>query len=224
MRPTVAEHADDGAGQAGPVLVWRFPEPVRCLASTVLGGGLGERRWLLNATVTLGYREDDPAGHAARIAASCGLETGAGAALLTGVDVRHFEAAHDEGVDVVATVGLGAVTWAAAPAGQYELWQPGTVNVVAWVPVALHDAALVNLVATIAEAKAQAFAEAGVPGTGTPSDAVAVCCPTGTPPDVDDHRYGGPRSTWGSRVARAAHLAIRTGIGADRPRRTPPAG
>jgi adenosylcobinamide hydrolase len=82
------------------------------------------------------------------------------------------------------------------------------VNVVAWVPEPLADAALVNLVATIAETKAQAFLEAGVGATGTPSDAMVVCCRSGQVPDDDEHRYGGPRSTWGARIARAAHRAI----------------
>lgn len=214
--PDVAAHPDDGAGGVAPVLVWRLADPVRCVASTVLGGGLGERCWLLNATVTLGYRETDPAAHAARIAKAVDVPTGRGAALLTGVDVRGYVAADDGGAEVVATVGLGAITYAAAPEGEHRRWQPGTVNVVAWVPEPVADAALVNLVATVAEAKAQAFADAGLAGTGTPSDAVVVCCPAAPAPDDDDHRYGGPRSTWGGRVARAAHTAIAAGIAGDR--------
>jgi adenosylcobinamide amidohydrolase len=86
------------------------------------------------------------------------------------------------------------------------------------VPEPLTDAALVNLVATVAEAKAQALGEAGVPATGTPTDAVVVCCPSGPVPDDDDHRYGGPRSRWGARVARAVHAALVEGIDRDRAR------
>jgi len=215
LEPEVATHPDDGAGRPAPLLVWRFGAPVRCLASTVLGGGLGERSWLLNATVTFGYREGDPARHAGAIAASAGLHPGAGAALLTGVDVRSHRVAEDEGAEVAATVGLGAVTLAAAPEGHYEVWRPGTINVVAWVPEPVADAALVNLVATVTEAKVQALADAGVAATGTPTDAVVVCCPTGAPVDDDAHRYGGPRSCWGSRVARAAHAAVLAGIDRD---------
>ena len=202
LRPRLAE---------GPVLVWRFPAPVRAVASTVLGGGLGERRWVTNATVPLDYREPDPAAHATRIADGLGL-SGAGAALLTGADVRGFLAHEDGGAELVATVGLDAVTQAAAPHGEHERWRPGTVNVVAWVPEPVADAALVNLVATVAEAKAQAFAAAGIAATGTPSDAVVVLCPASKPADDDEHRYGGPRSTWGARVARAAFAAIAQGI------------
>lgn len=189
---------------------------MRAVASAVLGGGLGDRAWVTNARVGLDYGGADPAADAARIAAACGVGESAGVGLLTGVDVRRFVAVADGGAEVVATVGLDAVTRAAAPDGQFVEWRPGTVNVVAWVPVPLADAALVNLVATIAEAKAQAFADAVVPATGTPTDAVVVCCPTGAGPDDDEHRYGGPRSTWGARIARAAHAAVVRGIDGDR--------
>lgn len=198
-----------------PVLVWRFDEPVRAVSSAVLGGGIGDRCWITNATVASRYDEPDPAGHAARIAAELGLDPGAGIGLLTAVDVATFTRAGDGGAQAVATTGLGAVTWAAAPDGEFHEWRPGTINVVAWVPETVADAALVNLVATVAEAKAQALGEAGVPATGTPTDAVVVCCPSGPAPDDVDHRYGGPRSTWGSRVARAVRAAITEGIDRD---------
>ena len=206
-----------GHGTA-PVLVWQFDEPVRAVSSAVLGGGIGSRRWITNATVGFQYDEPDPAAHAARIAVELGLDPSAGVGLLTAVDVTCFTTAADDGAEVVATTGLGAVTWAAAPDGHFHEWRPGTINVVAWVPEPLADAALVNLVATVAEAKVQALAAAGVPATGTPSDAVVACCPTGDAPDDDDHRYGGPRSRWGARLARAVHAAVLAGIERDRSR------
>nr|MBA3906853.1 adenosylcobinamide amidohydrolase [Pseudonocardiales bacterium] len=74
----------------------------------------------------------------------------------------------------------------------------------------LSDAALVNAVVTATEAKVQALAEAGVPGTGTSSDAVCVACPS-SPPPGETGLYGGPRSLWGARVARAVHAAVAEG-------------
>src|SRR3546814_5602709 len=56
----------DGRG----VLVWRFATPVRAIATTVLGGGIGEREWAVNAEVGLGYAEADPAAHVASIASA----------------------------------------------------------------------------------------------------------------------------------------------------------
>jgi len=200
-----AEHRDDEA-VVRPVLLWRFAEPVRAVATTVLGGGLGERTWVLNAEVSSDYSHDDPAAHASSIADELALDPGAGVAFLTAARVLDVVSTGDGGVRCDATVGISAPTWASAADGSWSRWQPGTINVVAWVPAALSDAALVNAVVTVTEAKAQALAEAGVPGTGTASDAVAVCCPAG-----GTERYGGPRSRWGARVARAVHAAVSEG-------------
>jgi hypothetical protein len=72
------------------------------------------------------------------------------------------------------------------------------------VPARLSEAALVNAIATVAEAKAQALGDLGIPGTGTCTDATVIRCPRGGPVDG----YGGPRSTWGARLARAAYEAV----------------
>lgn len=198
------EQRVQGNGRAA--LVWRFPEPVRALATTVLGGGLGERSWVVNAEVTLDYAHDDPAAHAASIAAELGLTAGGGIGFLTAARVRDVSSGADTGVTCDATVGISVPTWAAAPDGASSQWEPGTINLVCWVPAPLSDAALANALVTATEAKAQALLEAGVPGTGTASDAVAICCPPGgTEP------YGGPRSEWGARLARAVHGAVAAG-------------
>lgn len=188
-----------------PMLVWRFPAPVRAVATAVLGGGVGDRSWVVNAEVALDYAADDPAAHVAGLAAAEGL-VGEGIGLLTAARVRDVASASDGGVACDATVGLSVPTWAAAPDGAWSRWVPGTVNVVCWVPAPLSDAALVNAVVTVTEAKTQALLEAGVPGTGTASDAVVVCCPPG-----GAEPYGGPRSTWGARLARAVHAAVAEG-------------
>lgn len=61
--------------------------------------------------------------------------------------------------------------------------------------------------ATATEAKAQALHEVGVRATGTASDAVVVHCPT----DGAEETYGGPRSVFGARIARAVHAAVLAG-------------
>ena len=187
------------------VLVWRAPVPVRVASTSVLGGGIGERGWFLNASVHKDYAALDPAADLAELAASLGLE-GPGVGMMTAKDVRDAVTAHDRGVDVVATVGLGWPTWAAAADDAHAV-RPGTINLLIVVPVALTDAALVNAVATATEAKVQALAEAGVDGTGTASDAVCVAAA------IDGHAepYGGPRSAWGARIARAVHRAVLDG-------------
>ncbi len=197
------------AEQAGgrPALVWRADAPVRALATTVLGGGLGARSWIVSAEVGLDYHHDDPGEHIATIAAELGLAPGGdGIGFLTAARVLDVESHEDGGATCDATVGISTPTWAAAPDGAWSRWTPGTINLVCWVPAPLGDAALANALVTVTEAKAQALVEAGVPGTGTASDAVAICCPPGgTEP------YGGPRSPWGARLARAVHAAVAAG-------------
>lgn len=193
-------------GDGRPLLVWRLTEPARAIATTVLGGGLGDRTWLLNAQVAVDYRRADPGPHLAQVAASFGLPTGEGIGCMTAVDVREVVSTVDGGVTCDATVGLSTPTWAAAPDGSWSRWQPGTINLVCWVPAPLDDAALANALVTATEAKVQALVEAGVPGTGTASDAVAICCPRG-----GAESYGGPRSRWGARLARAVRAAVSDG-------------
>lgn len=188
-------------------LVWRLPRPLLTISSGPHGGGLGEREWVLNATVHAGYDRPDPGEHVLELAAALGLR-GAGTGLLTAVDVRDVVAVTDTGVHAWVTTGIGAhPTWAAAPRS-VEVHHVGTINAVCLLPVRLSDAALVNAVATVAEAKAQALGEAGVPGTGTVTDAVVLLCPVDGPAEP----YGGPRSRVGGALARAVHAAVHTGL------------
>jgi adenosylcobinamide amidohydrolase len=197
---------------------------VLAAASTVVGGGLGPRHWGLHATVDEDYDHPSPADHLRELAAACGLR-GEGLGFLTAVDVGRACWAEADGAEALATVGLGWPTWAAAPSdvgAPSSAGGAGTVNLLVWVPARLADGALVNAVVTATEAKAQALAELRVPGTGTASDAIAVCCPL----DGAVEPYGGPRSTWGARLARAVHAAVTAGARAeavrqDRPWRDP---
>ena len=133
--------------------------------------------------------------------------TGPGVGLLTGVDVGHRVIARDGGVGAAVTVGLGAPAWASAPDGHLRRYRPSTVNIVAFLPARLSPAALVNAVGTATEAKSQALWDLGVAATGTASDAVCLLCP----PDGAQEPFGGTRSPWGARLARAVHAAVLEG-------------
>jgi adenosylcobinamide hydrolase len=192
-------------GRELPMLVWRFAAAMRVASTASCGGGLGERPWLINAQVPHDYRRRDQARHGAELAAAAGL-SGAGVVMFTAVDVRNVQQRTDGGLHVDATVGLALPVWAAAPETAVQP-TPGTINIVARVPVRLTDAALLNALTTATEAKSQALLAAGVPGTGTASDAITVACPTnGTAAP-----FGGPRSVWGARLARAVHDAVLAG-------------
>ncbi|UXA05027.1 adenosylcobinamide amidohydrolase [Mycobacterium sp. SMC-2] len=207
MRPRLTARVEHT--RSLPVLVWEFAEPRLCISSGPLGGGIGARDWLVNATVPLDYDRTDPDRHLTELGTALGL-VGAGCGLLTAVDVTRHHLAADGGVHAAATVGLSSPAWAAAPDGHFRRESPyrvGTINVVVAVPVRLSQAALVNAVATATEAKAQALHETGIRATGTASDAIVVHCPT----DGAAEAFGGPRSAFGARIARAVHAAVLAG-------------
>jgi adenosylcobinamide amidohydrolase len=199
LQPTVSVQRD----AARPALLWLFGRDVRAVSTAVVGGGIGECRWIVNVEVDDEYHRD-PVEHVTELAGEWNL-TGPGSGLLTAAPVKQFTTGADTGAECVTTVGLTHPTFAAG-AAQAETWQAGTINTVCWVPAGLADAALVNAVVTATEAKAQALFDAGVPGTGTPSDAIVVCCP-----NQADEPYAGPRSTWGQRLANAVYQATFTG-------------
>lgn len=202
--PTLGQHRY--GGRLLPSLIWRFGSHRRAISSAVSGGGLSVVRWILNAQVPSDYSRTDPAAHVAEIATASGL-AGSGAGLLTACDVRSYRRASDGEVVADATVGIAQPIWAAAdaPPGDYR---PGTINLVVQLPVRLSEAALVNAVATAAEAKAQALWQARVPGTGTATDAVCVLCSSDGPAES----FAGPRSVWGGRLARAVYAAVLAGL------------
>jgi adenosylcobinamide amidohydrolase len=161
---------------------------------------------VLNAQVPASYGRRDPDHHLAKLGVSLGLP-GHGVGMLTAADVRQLSVGSDEGVEVTATVRLTHPIWAAAPDDGRATSLVGTINMVAVLPERLSDAALINAVATATEAKAQALWDAGMPATGTATDAVCIVCPA----DGRRHAFGGPRSVWGSRLARAVHAAVTAG-------------
>jgi len=190
------------------MLVWRLDPPARVCASGPLGGGIGARRWVLNAQVAPDFDDVDVGAHLRRCATAAGCD-GPGVGLLTAAPVTERTVGADDAVVAYATVGLRRPTWASAPAsaGVSRPVLAGTINVVAFLPAPLVDAALVNAVMTATEAKTQALVEAGVAGTGTASDAVCVL----TPRDGPAQAFGGPRSALGAPLARAVHAAVRDG-------------
>jgi adenosylcobinamide hydrolase len=183
-------------------------------SSGVVGGGIGPRRWWLNAHVPLAYDRRDPGRHLGEIADSLGLE-GTGVGMLTAADVTRWQSGIEAGARVLVTVGLRVPVRAAASDEQIAretVSRAGTINILVVLPTPMTDAALVNAVVTVTEVKSQVLSEAGVPGTGTASDSVCVACPEpDARPGLVPEPFCGPRSPWGIRVARAAYTALTIG-------------
>ncbi len=184
---------------------------MRAISSSIVGGGIGTVSWVVNMTVEAQYDRLDPDRHLLQVARRLDLD-GRGIAMMTAVAVSNHQAAETNGAAAWATVGVSRPVWAADFSGTVGPDAgPGTINLIVMVPVNLSDAALVNAVATVAEAKVQALLHCGVDGTGTASDAVAVLCAAdGTP-----EQFGGPRSTWGGKIACAVYEATVAGIAAQ---------
>ena len=205
IEPELCAHVTTDASR--PVLVWRLRSPLLAISSAPVGGGLGERRWVVNAQVPLDYDRVDIDGHLAEIAGELGC-AGEGVGMLTAARYEAPSSVEDGGVRCWTTVGVTKPTWAASDDDGFTAWRPGTINTVVLIPVRLSDAALVNAVVTATESKVQALAEHGVPGTGTASDAVCLLCPL----DGASEPFAGPRSEWGSRLARAVHASVTGGL------------
>ena len=212
----------DEGGVTLSTLVWRLRDQRRCASTASIGGGINDVAWIVNAQVAKGYHRSDLDVHGAEIAATFGL-SGHGVVMLTAVNVKsHFSSTYEEAM-ATATVGIGDPPWAAAPANgsgaARDVAAPaGTVNVVVEIPEPVAPGGMLNLIATVTEAKCQAFADFSVPGTGTPSDAVTVICAQ----DGKAEPFGGPRSLWGARVARATYDAITAGLREARDRHPAP--
>lgn len=225
---------DGSPGAPGLCLVWRFESVRRGISSSIVGGGMGPVSWALNMTVDDDYSRYDPDQHLLDAADRLGLQ-GRGLAMMTAVAVSAFETAEVDGAVACATVGVSRPVWAADPSARHRTSRadthrastgadtdhdieaptarrPGTINLIVSLPARLTDAALVNAVSTATEAKVQALLDAGVDGTGTASDAVAIVCA----PDGPAEQFGGPLSTWGSRLALAVYDATTAGITAQR--------
>lgn len=186
------------------VLSWSFPEPVAVLSSAAVGGGLTETQSVLNIRVPLRYARTDLATHADEVTAALGL-AGSAVVLFTATELERRARGEHDGVIVDATSGITKPTWAADPEGGWTPWEPGTINLVAQLPVAVTPAAAVNAVITMTEAKTQALHELGVPGTGTASDAVVLTWPrAGVAPEP----FAGPRAPLGAALALATHEAV----------------
>lgn len=208
--------APAGAGHRG-AMWWTFPQPRPALSSGSVGGGLQAVSWVLNIAVAGDYRRTDLDRHAAEVASEVGL-SGSGTALFTAADVNHHQYAALDEVEAWCTVGVTRPTWPADRAALATAGQrlpPGTVNTVVLVPVRLTASALVQAGLTAAEAKAQACVEAGVPGTGTCSDAVVVVAGA----DGPEESFAGVRSYWGARIAIAVHAVVSAGLRPGEPGR-----
>lgn len=190
--------------------------------STGWAGGRCRADALHSLTVPEGWYPEEMAADVAQRLAEAGFERD-GPVLLTGVDACHARGARLGPVEVFATAGVSNPAelpvpnpWGETRSEDHEPRErevssgddrprPGTVNVVVGTERALEEAALANLIAVAAEAKAATLsALVGVPGTT--SDAVVAA----TNPAGEASEYSGSATDVGA----AARVCVREAVSA----------
>ncbi|MBI2468805.1 MAG: adenosylcobinamide amidohydrolase [Candidatus Rokubacteria bacterium] len=197
--------------------VWvRSVEPLRVLASAIVGADLAATRHILNMHVPKGSRCEDAAGDLHAFARRLGIAepfVGLMTAAWTHEARAVMETRDGVAVSAIARVGLG--TLVAAGLSPPAPWRPSTINTIVLLDARLDPAAAVNAVITATEAKVAALMEAAVvtPGgaraTGTVTDAVVIAW-TGRGRRLE---YLGPAAPGGWLVARAVRRAVAEGLG-----------
>lgn len=171
------------------VLVSLLGSDFRVLSSSVLNGGLTSARHVLNLKVPGDLGElEDPAITLQNYADSLGCD-GAVIGMMTAASMNSLRLYEDtvQGVDIVVLVTCGLDNArCVGDRAEYrsmmtEPLQAGTINIIMLTSVAMSDAAKVEAVQMITEAKSAALCEAGIVSpvseriaTGTGTDAVAV--------------------------------------------------
>ena len=195
-----------------PQVLWlSSQEPLDCLSSALVGGGLNRTRHILNMHVDKDYAGPDPVSDLESCAHQVGIQEGF-IGLMTAVMLEKVKIDWQQqdglGVCAIVTAGLANASAAgiSAPAGP----QPGTINTILLIDGILTPAALVNAVITATEAKCAVLRRLdtrtpdGHPATGTSTDAIVVAS-TNRGPSVP---YAGPLTLAGWLLARAVGGAL----------------
>jgi adenosylcobinamide hydrolase len=189
----------------------RSVRPLRILSSAVVGGGLTTAQDMLNVHVDKDYDGDRPSDDLAAFAVARGV-SGGFIGLMTAAETQYAcsETVSAGDMRVTAVVSMGLTNVAAAGVTPPAPPLPGTINAVVLADAALTDAAMVNAVITVTEAKALALAawDVRTPDgdlvAGTSTDSVVIAC-TGAGAELE---YAGTATTIGWLMARAVRDAI----------------
>lgn len=195
-----------------PVAIIKLPFRHRSLSSAIVGGGVSETDTVFIVEVPVGYDCATPEEDLAAIRQHFGLPADS-IGLMTAAKIRKVittESSQENDCEAVAVVTAGTTN--AVMAGErlpqkvidtLPVHKVGTINIVAILSEPLQDCGLVNAAATLAEAKTAGMNDAGVAGTGTTSDALAILCPAGSV-----GKYAGTASNSGMAMAKAVRKAV----------------
>ncbi len=195
-----------------PVAIVKLPFRYKSLSSAIIGGGVSETNTVFIMEVPMGYDGACPERDLEDVRKYFGLpEDSIG--LMTAADIRRVittESCIEGNVEAAAIVTAGTTN--AVTAGErlpqsvidtLPTHKAGTINIIVIFSEPLQDCGMVNATATIAEAKTAGMNDAGVSGTGTTSDALAILCPKG-----DGGKYASTASETGMAAAKAVRSAV----------------
>ena len=195
----------------GSALLVRSTRTLSTLSSTIVGGGFGRTRAILNRHVDKDYDVRNAADDLIAYARGHGVDDEF-VGLMTAVYLDEARADTCIGAELtvatIATVGLGNRT--AAGVSALALPSPGTINLIILVDGHMTPGAMVNSVITATEAKSRVLSDRGIdaddggPATGTSTDALVVAC-TG---QGDARPYAGTATRLGWCIARSVRRAM----------------
>ncbi|WP_295555323.1 adenosylcobinamide amidohydrolase [uncultured Hyphomicrobium sp.] len=157
---------------------------------------------------------EDPVVSIGRMLAESGFDDAV--ALVTSRDIRRYHLAQScvEGVTAtcVATVGLSNGERVGSRCSE-PVWLPGTINILAHVSQPLSEAALIETVSLVTQARTVAIVEANVERagaivTGTGTDCIVVAAPEGE----GRAPFAGMHTAVGEAVGDAVVRAVREGV------------
>ncbi|WP_062515434.1 adenosylcobinamide amidohydrolase [Halobacillus sp. KGW1] len=162
----------------------QFTRPLRTMANSVIGGGIGWSTDFCNFHVDLSYDCREPETDVISWMKTRGVDPAQTIGMMTAVHLQDYvickENVQGIGVMAVVTAGVGN---AVDISRRRELGaiQPGTINIMVFVDAHLTDGALVNAVQSVTEAKVKALADrsvldpvTGSTATGTSTDSTVV--------------------------------------------------
>jgi adenosylcobinamide hydrolase len=198
-------------------LIVTFPTLYRVLSWAPLGGGFTEARTVINHQVrTDEYPAYEPDVFLSVLAQQLHVQTPV-VGLMTGVKMErlvHQIMRRDAiTIECFATVGISNALAVGDPATYEE--RPGTINLILAVNRSLTDAAFVEAIAIVTEAKVRALQEAKIQSTvsamlatGTGTDCVALAGPLNGPA----YQYCGKHTLLGELLGRVVLEAVTEGL------------
>jgi iron complex transport system ATP-binding protein len=179
FRPLPVRFPDTTLAVSNDRMLLRSGRPLRFIASTAVGGGIGTARAVLSLRVERNFNCGNPAALLRREAAAQGLDRRF-IGFLTALDLERAALLESDEPRLLALVTAGTSNAATPGRSPIARLQPGTINIAVLVDARLAPSALVAAVKVVTEAKTLALLEAGVRtpegavATGTSTDAVAI--------------------------------------------------